>query len=190
MVCNYNPSFHIPYFLDTSCMWGSVLDASRKTWIPYRWRLAASTRTLTDPNSLQSQVQQGSLGMGRVEVMGGRARLSPVLKGLTTQWGHWEANKISSSPWMDQRMFQHRCTERKMKIAPVLCYSHSYLTLQQSWIRWSFSWVCQGQGWLCGEGLPEYSLSNTQVCQADKGRKSSPGQGNNTNFRKTSYGVR
>lgn len=59
-------------------------------------------------------------------------------------------------------MFQHRCMRRKMKIVPVLCHSHSYLTLQQSWVRWSFSRVCQGQGWLCGEGLLEYSLSNIQ----------------------------
>lgn len=88
-------------------------------------------------------------------------------------------------------MFQHRCMGRKMKIAPVLCHSHSYLTLQQSWVRWSFSRVCQGQGWLCGEGLLEYFLSKyTEVFQADKGRKSSPGHGNNTNLRKTSCGVR
>lgn len=49
-----------------------------------------------------------------------------------------------------------------MKTAPVLCHSHSYLTLQQNWMSWGFYWECQGQGQLCGEGLLEYSLSNKQ----------------------------
>lgn len=47
-------------------------------------------------------------------------------------------------------------------------------------IRWSglSTGSIKGQGRLCGQGLLEQSLSNKQVCQADKGHKDSPGQEN------------